>query len=144
LFKLRKYVPQNALISVYYSIVYSHLMYAIIAWGNSTKTIMRKLQVRQNLIIKVIYNKLGRKTRLLPLYKSLNLFKIENIYKLELAKFMTRIHVKNLPTPFCKYFDKVTDIHSYFTRSAQSNKYYQPRCLRTKSSQFLKITGVKI
>jgi len=44
LFKLRKYVPQKALISVYYSIVYSHLTYAIIAWGNSTKTIMQKLQ----------------------------------------------------------------------------------------------------
>jgi len=73
LFKLRKYVPQKVLISVYYSIVYYHLMYAIIAWGNSTKTIMRKLQVKLNLIVKIICYKLGRKTRLLPLYKSLNL-----------------------------------------------------------------------
>jgi len=77
------YVPQKALISVYYCIVNSHLMYAIIAWENSTKTIMRKLQVKQNLIVKIICNKLGRKTRLLLLYKSLNLLKIENIYKLD-------------------------------------------------------------
>jgi len=48
--------------------------------------------------------------------------KIESICKSELAKFMTRIHAKNLPTPF-KYFDKITDVHSYFTRSDQSNKY---------------------
>jgi len=58
LFKLRKYVPQKALISVYYSIVYSHLMNAIIALGNSIKTIMRKLQVKQNLIVKIILEKL--------------------------------------------------------------------------------------
>jgi len=69
------------------------------------------VQVKQNLIVKIICNKLGRKTRLLPLYKSLNLLKIENIYKLELAKFMTRFHAKNLPISFCKYFDKVTDVH---------------------------------
>jgi len=132
LFKLHKYVPQKALISVYYSIVYSHLMYEIIAWENSTKTIMRKLQVKQNPIVKIICNKLGRKTRLLPLYKSLNLLNIENIYKLELAKFMIKIHAKNLLTPFFKYFDKVTHVHSYFTRSAQSNKYEKPRCLCAK------------
>jgi len=54
--------------------------------------------------------------------------KIENIYKLKLAKFMTRIHAKNLPTPFFKHFDKITDVHSYFTRSAQSNKYNPNAC----------------
>ena len=40
IYKLRKYIPQKALRSVYYSIyslVYSHLQYAIISWGNSLK-----------------------------------------------------------------------------------------------------------
>jgi len=120
-------------------------MYTIIAWGNSTKTIMRNLQVKQkNLIVKIIYNKFGRKTRLLPVYKSLNVLKIESIYKLELAKFIFRVHAKSLPNLFCKYFDKVIDVHLYSTRSVQSNKYYLTKCLHAKSSQSLKIAEIKV
>ena len=52
IYKLRKYIPQKALMSVYYSLVYSHLQYAIISWGNSSKTIEHKLQVKQNRILK--------------------------------------------------------------------------------------------
>ena len=32
-FKLRKYKPQKALMSLCYTLVYSHLQYAIICWG---------------------------------------------------------------------------------------------------------------
>ena len=49
--------------SGYYSLVYSHLQYAIIFWGNSYKTIKHKLQ---NRIIKTLCNKFGAKTRLKP------------------------------------------------------------------------------
>ena len=44
IYKLRKFIPQKALIPVYYSLVFSHLQYAIICWGNSSKTIKYKLQ----------------------------------------------------------------------------------------------------
>ena len=67
MYKLRKYIPQQALMSVYYSLVYSHLHYAIICWGNSSKTIEHKLQVKQNRITKTLCNKFGTKTRLKPL-----------------------------------------------------------------------------
>ena len=56
IYKLRKYIPQKALMSVY-----SHLQYAIICWGNSTKTIKHKLQVKQNCIIKNIMQQIWYK-----------------------------------------------------------------------------------
>ena len=46
IYKLCKYIPQKALMSVYYTLVYSHLQYAITCWGNSSKTIKHKLQVK--------------------------------------------------------------------------------------------------
>ena len=61
--KLRKYIPQKALLSMFYSLVYSHLQYAIICGGNSSKTTKHKLQVKQNRIIKTLCNKFGTKTR---------------------------------------------------------------------------------
>ena len=82
MYKLRKYIPQQALMSVYYSLVYSHLRYAIICWGNSSKTIKHKLQVKQNRITKTLCNKFGTKTRLKPLYEQLRVLNIDEIYKL--------------------------------------------------------------
>ena len=61
IYKLHKYIPQKVLMSVYYSLVYSHFQYAIICWGNSFKTIKHKLQVKQNRIIKTLCNKLVQK-----------------------------------------------------------------------------------
>ena len=54
--KLRRYVPQNALISVYYSLAYSYLQYAILCWGNASAKELNKLQVRQNRLVKTITN----------------------------------------------------------------------------------------
>ena len=47
--------------SVYYSLVYSHFLHAIICWGNSSKTIKHKLHVKENRIIKTLRNKFGKK-----------------------------------------------------------------------------------
>ena len=71
--------------SVYHSLVYSHLQNAIICSGNSSKIIKRKLQVKQNRIIKTLCNKFGTKTRLKPIYEQLQVLNIHGIYKLEVA-----------------------------------------------------------
>ena len=44
----------------------------------------RKLQVKQNRIIKTLCNKFGTKTRLKPLYEQMQVLNIHGIYKLEL------------------------------------------------------------
>ena len=43
--QLQRYVPQNAVISVYYSLAYSYLQYAILCWGNASTKELKKLQV---------------------------------------------------------------------------------------------------
>ena len=64
IYKLRKYILQRTSMSVYRSLVYSHLQYAIISCrGNSSKIFKHNLQVKQNRIIKTLCNKFGTKTR---------------------------------------------------------------------------------
>ena len=63
--------------TVYHSLEYSHLQYAIISWGNCFKIIKRKLQVKQNRIIKTLCDKFGAKTRLKPLYQQLQVLNRE-------------------------------------------------------------------
>ena len=40
--KLLRYVPQNALISEYYSLAHSYLQYAILCWGNASIKELKK------------------------------------------------------------------------------------------------------
>jgi len=42
-YKLREYLSTNELKMTYFSLVYSHLQYAIGAWGSATKTSLHRL-----------------------------------------------------------------------------------------------------
>ena len=77
--KLKYYVPQNVLVQTYYGITYSHLKYAITGWGNSSQTLLGKLQITQNRIIKVLSQVNTKKVRLRPLYNKLNLLKLNSV-----------------------------------------------------------------
>ena len=80
---------------MYYSSVHSHLKYAITNWGNSAKSHIRKLQVRKNCIVKILCERFGRKTKLLLLHPKLQFLRINELYKLKLAKFMIKVHSNN-------------------------------------------------
>ena len=81
---------------IYYSLVYSRIQYSIIAWGCAAKKYVAKLRIRFNNIIRAItFSKSFSSTT--ALYKNLNILKLEDIYKLELAKFMYQINYKKVP-----------------------------------------------
>ena len=61
MYKLHEYVPKKAVLSVYYSLAYSHLQYAIICWGNANKTLIKKLQVIQNRIVEILWKQIWEK-----------------------------------------------------------------------------------
>ena len=54
IYKLRKLVSRKTLISIYNSLVGSHLSYGMIVWGSAKECILKKLQVSQNKIIRAI------------------------------------------------------------------------------------------
>ena len=47
MYKLRPFLPLNVLKNVYYSFVYSHIVYAIEVWGSALKTEMNKILILQ-------------------------------------------------------------------------------------------------
>ena len=117
------------------------------AGGNSSKTLKHKQQVKQNRIIKTVCNKFWTKTRLKSLYEQLQVLNIDDIYKLEVAKFMAEVNLNKVPV-FCSnqstIFRTLSSIHTYSTRSASSKSFYVQRTSLVKTNQSLKIFGVKI
>jgi hypothetical protein len=40
---------------LYYSLIYQYISYAILAWGSTNKTQIKKVQIKQNTVITVIF-----------------------------------------------------------------------------------------
>ena len=108
--KLRYFVNQSCLLKYYYAHVYSHLQYAILAWGSANKSTMKKLNVLHRRVVRLMclhgplknffkYNQdeaLGN-IKSLELFKSCEILTINDIYNLELAKFMHKASNNSLP-----------------------------------------------
>ena len=45
MYRIRKYVDLSILKSIYYSLIYSHLLYAIEVWGNACDTLTEKILI---------------------------------------------------------------------------------------------------
>ena len=76
--KARKYLMKEALISLYYSFVYPHLIYCNHVWGLACKTYMNTLFLLQKRIIKIIAG-VNRRSHTDPISKELKLLKCNDI-----------------------------------------------------------------
>ena len=54
MYKIRHYVNLSVLKSVYYSLVYSHLVYAIEVWGSACDTVLKKLFVQNRKAVRMM------------------------------------------------------------------------------------------
>ena len=57
------------------------------------------------------------------IYKNFELLKLQDIYRLELAKFMPKLEHNKLPKLFNNNFVKITNHHKYGTRKVISSNY---------------------
>ena len=101
---------------------------------------MAKLRVRLNNIIRAItFSKSF--SSMTALYKNLNILKLEDIYKLELAKFMYQINYKKVPKIFVDLFTSTTKLHHYETRRTRSSNFFLPRVNKTIAQNQLAFKG---
>ena len=98
-------------------------MYAIEVWGNACKTEINKLEVLQKRAMRMMtYNDSfpvvpGPLKPSDPIFHKLNILKINDIYKFQVAKFIFR-NLNNLaPVNFQNWFCPLNSIHNYHTRS---------------------------
>ena len=79
--KLKNILLQNIMLAIYNSLILSHINYAILAWGYQFDWIY-KIQKAIRAITRSKYN-----AHTEPIFKELNLLKIEDIYKIQHLKF---------------------------------------------------------
>ena len=128
--KLKHYVPLNARMIIYNSLILSHLNYCILVWGYRCERIT-KLQKR---IVRILsLSKYNSHTE--PIFKTLKLLNVNDIIKLQELKFYYKYENKLLPHYLQSLpFQLNTNIHR--TRSQNKNFQWRPmheyakKCIR--------------
>ena len=110
-------VPEKLKKQLYYSFVYSRIAYGIEVYGSCNTTLLAKVQVMQNKLLKIVYNK-DRRYSTNTLHHELKLLQVKDIHELLLLKFIHTVLNGNPVKRFEAYFIKRRQTHDYETRQA--------------------------
>ena len=148
--KLRHFVPQNILRTLYYAFIQPHVDYGLLNWGCANKTALNPIRLSIKKAVRIMafeekYDKVNKKyvsTR--PLFHKFNVLNFDNHCKLTIGKFMSEIS-QNLHPAFIQcLFTKVSEKHQIMTRSSSLNKYSLPHARTNFRKHFINFTGVKL
>ena len=126
LYKLRHYVTEEIMISIYYSLIYPYLIYGIPVWGSANNTLLLTLHIMQKKVVRLItYDERpeipGPLVSTLPLFYSLNIF---DVFKLEVNKFTFSVIRGLSPPQFFNMFTQISQINDIQTRASNPGNLY--------------------
>ena len=139
--KLKHFVPEKILYSLYCTLVMPYINYGILIWGNTCKTYLDKILKLQKWAIRTVTNSYYR-SHTGPLFSKHNVLNVNDTFKLHLGIFMYKHHTNQLPNVFSPYFIKHSQKHNYPTRNAQdycinnNKKMFTDRAIRNCGPMF--------
>ena len=124
LFKLKHCFPLNILLTLYNSILLPHITYCNIVWG-TFKSKNNHVYLLQKKAIRIcagsdFYDHTD------PLFYRFKTLKIDDIHTLQIAMFMYKFHLKQLPKTFVSMFQLNSAIHNYPTRISSNVHLLNP------------------
>ena len=138
MYGVRSYLPVDARLLVYNTLVASYLQYSITACGTCSSSTLNKLQKLQDRIVRYMTYSPPH-TNLDLKYKALKIMKIHELHFHETAKVM---HHNQMPIAFQDYFQVIG--HSYNTRTRSNAGFSIPRPRTERGKKSLKYSGIKV
>ena len=114
--KIKRYVGNQCLTSIYYSLVYPYLIYGSLLWGNNYDNPLSQLIRLQTKAVRIMND--------VPLRDHLGLLKFRDIVKMYNCLFLYDYVSDNKPCNFPLLL--VSEQHDYFTRSASAQQLHIP------------------
>ena len=112
---------------LYYSLVYSRIQYGVEIYGGCRESLMRRVQVVQNKLLKVLFD-LPMRTNTNILHSRLKILKVKDIYNIQVTKFVYESLNQLSIAQFHNHFKYRSTIHRHDTRN-QNDLY--PKKVRT-------------
>ncbi len=120
--KLKHFLPKQAKLVRYNSLILLHLNFGILAWGYQCDRIYK---LQRKILHIICISKYKAHTE--PLFKSLNLLKLSDILQLQLLKFYYKYKNRTLPYFLAKLpFITQADIHDHSTRANNQLRTNKP------------------
>jgi len=136
--KIRHYVSATILRSIYFSIFFSLISYAITIWGQNSNCQFRRVVSLQNKAIKII-NFANHRESPLASYKASKILRIEDYIKLQNFLYAFDNINNILPETLCNTFTFLSHSHSYPTKSSNNFNISLPM-IRTSTYGLKSIT----
>ena len=141
LYKVNKFLPESALLSLYHTLVLSHFSYGITGWSSASDSHKSKLHIMQKRALRAISNSNFR-SHSNPLFINYNQLKVFDLCNLNIGSFMYNYCNNLLPSAFNNLFNTNDDYHTYNTRNASDFKY--PKIRTELGRKSISYQGVKI
>lgn len=113
--RIKNIVPNSYKRTLYFTLAYPYLTYGIPLWGSACKCHTNKLLTMQKRAVRIISNS-AYNAHCNPLFVSQNILKLEDIYKLEVAKVIYKFYNNSLPQPVKTCFLTNNTVHDRYTR----------------------------
>ena len=126
LYKINKFLPESALLSLYFTLILSHFNYGITAWSSASETDKNKLHIIQKRALRAV-SKSEYRSHSNPLFIKYNQLKVFDLCNLNIGTFMYNYCNDQLPPAFNNMFKTNGDNHNYNTRHASDFEYPKSR-----------------
>ena len=124
LYKAKRLLTQETLITLYNSFIYPYIVYCIEVWGSTCKKNLLSLLKLQKCALRLITSS-PRRTESAPLFESLKILSVFQVYLLKLSIFMFKYANDYVPDCIKDLFCINSEIHNYNTR--QCDKLHMPK-----------------
>ena len=101
LYRMRNILPRNILLSLYNTMILPHINYCLLSWGKESADLLLLQKRAARIITSAKYHAHSE-----PIFKCLNIMKIEDIYNQRLLTFYYNLINNNLPIYFTNFKPK--------------------------------------
>jgi len=136
LYKLKYFVPEKILFSLYCTLILPHINYCVLVWGNAAKKYLEKIYKLQKKALRIVSDS-NYRSHSAPLFKRYNQLNVYDIYKLDRIIFMYKHFHNQLPVAFNTFFTK--HVHVYQTRN--TDNYILPKTKTKFALKSVRNTG---
>ena len=102
LYQGKHYLDDNCVKQICFAYIHAYLNYANIAWANTHKTKLKKVQSKQKHALRIIFNQ-SKTSPSEPLFLSLNVLNVYQINIFQSVQFMHKIKTKMFPISSLNY-----------------------------------------
>ncbi len=125
--RIKPFVPQSSLITIYNTMFLPHLDYGLIIWSNCGTTHLNKIQKLQNTAMRIILSAPFR-THIKDMLRTLGFMDVRSRISYVIGCMMYKVLNGMAPSYLNDLFKNVNSIHSLCTRQSKAGDLYIPRC----------------